>query len=78
MVSDKAYPRRVSAAMKVRSDHKPANNTGHEELRPTVMKRNEAQVRQMIQHVKHTITDPFAVEDQPEIQLINISTGLCK
>ncbi len=66
-----------ASAMKERSGHHRIVDQGHGETKPASMKKDEDHVGQIISHVKQNMTNPFDVENHPEFQLINISTGLC-
>ena len=51
------------------------NNTSHEEIKQTALKRDEKQVQAIVNHLNETMTDPFDIETHPPC-LMNISTGI--
>jgi hypothetical protein len=51
------------------------SNTSHEEMKQTALKRDEEQVRAIVNHLNETMTDPFDIEAHPPC-LMNISTDM--
>jgi hypothetical protein len=51
------------------------NQTSHEEMKQTALKRDEEQVQAIVNHLNETMSDPFDIEAHPPC-LMNISTGM--
>ncbi|XP_033109669.1 uncharacterized protein LOC117110927 [Anneissia japonica] len=64
-----------SRNMHLRSGLKMPDTTFHEQTKPAMMKRDEADAQQIISHIKNNMTDPFNTSSHPSL-LVNIGTGL--
>ena len=51
------------------------NQTSHEEMKQTALKRDEEQVQAIVNHLNETMSDPFDIEAHPPC-LMNMSTGM--
>ena len=64
-----------SGEMRIRSGLTSTEETVHEEKKPTALRRDEAHVQLIINHVNDRMTNPFDASSHPKA-LINISTGM--
>ena len=61
--------------MSTKSGLTSTEETVHEETKPTALRRDEAHVQLIINHVNDRMTNPFDASSHPKA-LINISTGM--